>query len=331
MAKPHFELSGIDTSGDMTLVVAQHVGKKLKGSRIAMHDDVRTALKQACDATLAMLGERSRVAYASDIEFDPATQYLDVPPSLLSRPTAAVNTEKEAAGDAPVAAIETDPEAHIILDIGSSLELLEPAALRKRSFLFYAAVVGDQPNKRVSFVTQWNPYKVSLTGRLVTFFGDRLNKIEDPILVFESSFHLVVAESGIAVLNASAFEKVFRDIEVMQQRVPVWVDGVTAALPLVDGGGEQFLAACTRDTRLAKRARALFEGGTLNGKKLTAARLHTELKNQALEADRMVKGGKLHLEESDVPILLKLLSEGLWKGWITDIPWEASSKVPRHG
>jgi hypothetical protein len=321
----YFELSGIDSTGDMTLVVAQRVGKKLKGFRIAIHDDVRAALKEACDATLTMLGERARVAYASDIEFDPATQYLDVPPSILSRPTAATGNE-----DQPTAAIETDPEAHSVLEDGSSLPLLEPAALKKRSFLFYAVIVGNQPAQRVSFVTQWNPYKVSLTGRVVTFFGDRLRKIDDPILVFQQSFHLVVAASGIAVLNSAAFETIFRDIEVMQQRVPTWVDGVTSALPLTDGAEEQILAACTRDSRLAKRARALFESGTLTGKNLTAARLHAELKNQGLEADRMVNGGKLHIEGTDVPILLKLLSEGLWKGWITDTAWEASAKAPRQ-
>ena len=44
----------------------------------------------------------------------------------------------------------------------------------------------------------------------------------------------------------------------------------------------------------------------------------------------MVKRGTLVIEEDDVPTLLKLLDEGLWRGWLTDTRWEAGSKVKRQ-
>lgn len=52
--------------------------------------------------------------------------------------------------------------------------------------------------------------------------------------LFASRGPAAVTKDGIAVLNESAFEKVFRDVETMQARVPVWAAHVEAALPRDD-------------------------------------------------------------------------------------------------
>lgn len=51
---------------------------------------------------------------------------------------------------------------------------------------------------------------------------------------FASRGPAAVTKDGIAMLNKSAFEKIFRDVETMQDRVPVWAAHVEAALPLDD-------------------------------------------------------------------------------------------------
>jgi len=81
--------------------------------------------------------------------------------------------------------------------------------------------------------------------------------------------------------------------------------------------------------RIAAKARSLFESGVLKDRTITATTLADEMRRQDLEADRMVKADKLVIEEADVPMLLKLLDEGLWRGWLTNAAWEAGSKLRR--
>lgn len=57
--------------------------------------------------------------------------------------------------------------------------------------------------------------------------------------------------------------------------------------------------------------------------------LADEMRRQNLDAGRMVKQDKLVIDDRDVPLLLKLLDEGLWRGWLTDTAWEAGSKTRR--
>jgi hypothetical protein len=80
--------------------------------------------------------------------------------------------------------------------------------------------------------------------RIATFFGDRLTRIEGPLLVFERSFDMVVTDSAIAVPNLAAFEGVFRDIDAMVDRRPTWSDAAAAALPLDDATAELLADLC---------------------------------------------------------------------------------------
>lgn len=317
---------------DATLVVAQRTNR-LKGYRIGMHADVAKALRKACADTVSAIGDRTAVTFSADIDYDPTTQYLEVPASLLTvhLPSAQAASNGEASKNTPesAATVETDPEAHAVLSQGSSLPLLKAGELGKRTFVFYALIVGNNPEQRTAFVTQWNPHRLGLSGKILTAFGDQLRRIGQPLLAFESLFHMVVTPTGIAVLNKSAFEKVFRDVEAMQARVPVWAAHVEAALPLADASLGCLAEACSKNMRIAAKARSLFESGVLKDRTITATMLADEMRRQDLEADRMVKADKLVIEEADVPMLLKLLDEGLWRGWLTNAAWEAGSKLRR--
>lgn len=308
-------------NADATLIVAQRTNR-LKGYRIGMHVDVAKALRKAAADTVAAIEARTAVTFAADIDYDPTSQYLEVPAALLTVVRPAAPDSDDGAmptGQAqPASTVETDPEAHAVIGQGSSLPLLKAAELGRRTFAFYALLVGNTPESRMAFVTQWNPHRLGLSGKILTAFGDQLRRIGQPLLAFESLFHMVVTPDGIAVLNKSAFEKVFRDVETMQARVPVWAAHVEAALPLDDASLGCLAEVCAKNMRVAAKARSLFESGVLKERTLTAAMLVEEMRRQDLDADRMVKHDKLVIAESDVPVLLKLLDEGLWRGWLTD-------------
>lgn len=57
--------------------------------------------------------------------------------------------------------------------------------------------------------------------------------------------------------------------------------------------------------------------------------LAEEMRRQNLDADRLVQRDMLVVGEADIPVLLKLPAEGLWRGWLTGIPWEAGNKSKR--
>jgi len=329
MTAGRLQITSPADADDVTLVVAQRTNR-LHGYRILMHGAVSAALRGACRETVAAIDARTPVTFAADIEYDPSTQYLEVPAALL---TVAVQPPPDGAAASKQqggVTVETDPEAHTILRQASSQHQLHANELGKRTFVFYAAVVGNDPDRRTAFVTQWNPHRIGLEGKILTAYGNQLREIRDPLLAFERLFHMAVTPEGIAVLNKTAFEKVFRDVETMQERVPVWADHVGASVPLDDAGLGCLRQACARNMRIAAKARGLFESGILKDRKITAKMLADEMRRQNLDADRMVKQGKLVIEESDVPTLLKLLDEGLWRGWLTDTPWEAGSKLKRQ-
>ncbi len=327
MSRVAFDVSQIDTDGDITLVLGQRT-TGVRGYRVGMHNDVASELRSICESTVAELGGRTPVAYTNDLDFDHGAQYLVVPLKKLVAHKPESRRGKRAPADETPAMVEVDAASRAVLAQASSLDLLNSAEIKRRSFLFYAAVVGNDPNDRVAFVSKWNPYKAALSGRLLASFGDRLRKVEGPLLAFERQFDMVVTGDAVAVLDPSAFEKVFRDIDAMRERIPVWGEAVTEALPLDANTAAQIKRACEKSARVAKQARSIFERGI--DKKFTASELRKEMERQELDASRMIKNGKLVLEDDDVLDVLKLIDEKLYLGWHSGMGWDVGTRSRRR-
>lgn len=324
-----FDPSTIDVSGAISLVIARRSGKNFKGYRIAMHTDVEAELRTICTNTLASISGRTGVAYADDLALDVENQYTVVPSTMLvaHRP-ASRRGRRPADAPAELQQIEVDAGAHKVLAEASSLPELHAPELKNQSFVFYAAVVGDDPDHRIAFVDKWNPFKAGMSGQLTTFFGDRLRRIEGPLLVFERSFDMVVTEDTIAVLNSRAFEEVFRDIDSMVERIPVWSGAAVVALPLNDETTARFQALSAGGGRFAKQLRGMYERGVFE-RTITTAKLRAEMVQQKLDADRFIVDGKLALDDDDIPIVLKLIDEKLYRGWLTETPWDVATRSKR--
>jgi hypothetical protein len=324
-----FDPSTIDVSGAISLVIARRSGKNFKGYRIAMHTDVEAELRTICNNTLASLSGRTGVAYSDDLALDVENQYMVVPSTMLvaHRPE---SRRGRRAADAPAEPpqIEVDAGARKVLTEASSLQELHASELKNQSFVFYAAVVGDEPDHRVAFVDKWNPYKAGMSGQLTTFFGDRLRRIDGPLLVFERSFDMVVTDDTIAVLKARSFEEVFRDIDFMVDRIPVWSGAAVIALPLDDETAARFQVLSAAGGRFAKQLRGMYERGVFE-LTITTTKLRAEMTRQRLDADRYIVEGKLSLDDNDIPIVLKLIDEKLYRGWLTETPWDVGTRSKR--
>lgn len=330
MNLPAFDPAVLTVDGDITLGLAQRTGHGLRGHRVAISTDVGDDLRAICRATLNALGDRNAVPYSDDLAFDTSAEYMVVQRASLVAHTVAPRRgrpRRDEPGERPQ--VEMDAATLQVLDAASSLPQLNSRELNRQSFAFYAAVVGDNAAARVAFVRAWNPYKVAFAGRLLTMFGDRLHRIEDPLLAFDRSFDIVVTAEAVAIMSADPFEKLFRDVDTMRDRIPVWSEAVVTALPLDPASADRLEDLCARNSRAARLARNLYERGVLSTS-FAIGPLEDEMRRQGFEADRLVKDGKLFLEhDPDVISLLKLVDERLYTGWSSNTPWDVGSRSKR--
>ncbi|MGL5444575.1 MAG: hypothetical protein ACRDDJ_19145, partial [[Mycobacterium] stephanolepidis] len=264
MAAQSFNPKSIKTSGAVTLALGQRTSSDPKGCRVKMKLDVVEALRKIASETVEMLAARSAVQYADDLDFNAEENYILIQRGALvvHRPAPrrgrGAAQEKQKEQEVP-AQLEMSPAILEIVDAASSLEQINREDLVKKAFSFYAAVIGDDPDRRTAFITQSNPYKAAQTGHLSTLFGDGLAKVTDPILTFALRFDMVVTPEHVAVLNLTAFERLFREIDSMKARVPVWSEAAIKALPLDEDSAETLRTKAVSSARVATQLRGLYE------------------------------------------------------------------------
>jgi hypothetical protein len=149
-----------------------------------------------------------------------------------------------------------------------------------------------------------------------------------PLLAFESTFDLLVTTSEVAILRGDAFETVFRDLDSMKERIPTWSGAVAQALPLDDVSAQRLQALCERNSRVLRQVRSMYERGVLRVK-FSLPALRDELTRQGLEANRLIKNGKLVLEDDDIHGVLKVLDEKFYQGWHSQTRWDVGTRSPR--
>jgi hypothetical protein len=165
---------------------------------------------------------------------------------------------------------------------------------------------------------------------VVTAFGDRLQRIEQPLLVLDDHFDLVIGSGGLAALNQAVFEQLFRDTEVMMKRIPVYMKALTAALPFAEDGAERMAEQCTARPRLAKKLRALYENRLVKSGKITISDVRAEAKRQGVDPAKVIRGNKLVFDDDAPQTLLELLNEDLYTGGLSKTRYRAGSKTKRE-
>lgn len=290
-----------------------------------MHTDARDELRQFCVNTLALLLARRPAEYADDLNFDPSSDYLVASTDKLVAERLKKQRSQRGAELLAPQAVETDPAAQKILASASSLPELKVQDLAGKSFVFYAAVVGDDPDQRTAFVTRWNPYKRAIAGQRLFLFGDRLRSLEGTLLTFQETFDMVVTDEAIVILSAPAFETVFRDIKAMRGRIPTWTGAVAQVLPLASATAIRLEDLAMRDSRVARQIRGMYERGTL-GVAFPINELRQEMKHHGLDTNRMIRNGQLVLEDTDIPTILRIADEKLYKGWKSGTEWDVGTR-----
>jgi hypothetical protein len=330
MTEPVFDPTTLNTAGDVTLLLGKRTSTKFKGFRIKMHPDVRETLRAVATYTAEMLSTRTPIGYSDDLAFDAEEQYVLIQRDSLvvHRPEPRRRGGSSADSTPEPQIVEMDPAVLEVLDAAASADEITRATLKRQSFPFYAAVIGDDPADRIAFLKERNPYQVGQLGKVLTQFGDGLRRLNEPILMFANDFDLVVTRDHIAVIRKESFEKLFRDIDALRERIPVWSTAAVQALPLSDESASVLRAAALNSVRVASQLRGLQERGFL-GKTYTTDQLREMMIEIGLEHERLIPGDTLTLTNADVPVLLKLIDEKLYIGWHSSTPWDVGTRARR--
>jgi hypothetical protein len=110
-----------------------------------------------------------------------------------------------------------------------------------------------------------DPHRAAKPGRVIGSYGETLSRIEDPVFMLEDAYGLAVIPGGLTVVSENSFEMLFREAPELTARLPRYVESVAAALPFAEGAGEALADACARNSRFARRLRAIYERGHLQG------------------------------------------------------------------
>jgi hypothetical protein len=273
---------------------------QVSGSKLVLGDDAAHAFREHCRGALAEIESGSAVSYSSGAELAEHEYFV-----IDDRPTL---DELAAIGDLR-GSIETMP-------------LIKPADL-DLTVQLYAIAAGAE--ERVLFVRRANPRIPYGPGRFLAIGRERLTRIGDPVFSFSEGFDFVLGEGWVVVLDQRSFERVFRQIALVENNVARWIEGITRHLPMDDTDVDQLRKVALQDSRTWRRLREIEQRGHLADVSLEQVRTYAQL--VGLDPDSVVAGDRLHFDPAERFSFLHLLNEDLYKGQLSDELFESHRKT----
>lgn len=284
---------GWRTSGDSTEV-----------HRVPTNRDVADSLALGCRSAVNRLSASEQRVWTAESASE-AEEYLYI------------NRDKLDSGSALIDALSA-----------ATYDVLSAAELPRRTLLFYAMVTGTG-DRRLIFLRKQNP-KRAADKRVITFFSNRLEKIEEPVFIFDEGVDLVFdAEMNISILSLGVFNLLFKSTPEMLERIPAQVQEIAARLPMSNATVEFLGARAATDTRIRRRLQSIISREHLINVDLPA--LRAEIERQGMRPDEFIKYGKLDVDRADVADILKILNEDLFTGGLSGEHFEVARKSPRSG
>src|SRR5918994_7230656 len=175
--------------------------------KLALAESAADGFRNLCRNTVESLPARTAKDYTADAELDAKEIFiLDDQASL--------------------------EELADLRDLATSAATLPVSAPRDLdlSIQFYAVVVGDR--SRVLLLRRSDPQIRYRAGKFLAVAGEQLRRLDEPTFSFAPGFDILVSETWVVVLNQTAFERLFRELGVIEKHITTWVTGITDFLPM---------------------------------------------------------------------------------------------------
>ena len=286
--------------GAVSVVVARRSpGGGVDAEKLALAESAAEGFRDLCRETVASLQSRTSVEYTADAELGANEVFiLDDKASL--------------------------DELTDLRGLTTSAATLPTTAPRDLDLTiqFYALVVGDR--SRLLLLRRTDPLIKYRAGRFLAIAGEQLQKLEDRAFSFAPGFDLVIADKWVVVLNQAAFERLFREIGIIDKHIATWVTGITDHLPMESTSLEALQGVARDDSRTWRKLREIHRRGHLANVGLDDVRRYA--KGVGLDPKRVVQNGQLVFEPAERFSFLHLLNEDLYKGPLTNATFEAQRK-----
>jgi hypothetical protein len=318
------EWSEVEVRDGLRLLLGRRDGGGLDARPVELATDVADALRDAARGTLVRLGERSAKAYSTLGDAD-ADEFLSL--AIVSSDPGDDSASSENLEEMLSAA----DIVRLSLGAFSASDFLLRDELFEGGWLFYAVIVEVAgSNEPMAFVRQYNPQRGFNPGHLLSAYGDTLKRINDPVFNFDLHFDVVVASDEVAVLGATAFQRVFADVGVAASEVPSHVKSLESELSIsVTSASSAVLTSwCQTRLRMAARLKKLAKQPHL--KMVTAQSLQAALEKHALPRDRLGADEEITLNNlDDVRVFLDVLEKRYYEEDFTGDHMRADNASPR--
>lgn len=286
----------------LSLVVARGSGEAFEPHKLHLAAEAADGLRELCRSALDETRSRTEVPYT--------------PTAELSDGEAFVISDGETLG-----------EIEDLISLGTSASTLPheaPADLDGKIQL-YAIVVGD--SKRSTFLRKVDPVLRPSGGRMFAIGGDRLRRVEEPAFSFRPGFDLILGDTWALVLNQSGFERMFRDLGLIDRHIESWVGGITEHLSMAEESIADLTRAATADSRMWRRLREIKSRGHLKGLSIERVAAYAEAVH--IDPDDVIRDGQLYFDPDPTKrfSFLHLLNEDIYEGFFTKETYEVQRKA----
>lgn len=313
MKKPS-EWSGLDLSGDPILVVGRRPKPRtLEGYVVDLHVETFGTMRGIASTTVAELVGRERLPWHPNADMIPGEQYLSILTGDL--PKSSAGEQHQAQGTTSVASPPLADAADLIrLVLGpGALDNLNPAQLLDERFRFYAVAWerGDGAGP-VAFVSEYDPTTVLRKASSYFRFDGTLRSSEPPDFTLDDRADLVVTREEVAILNPTAFDRLFADIRALLNDVPAYTAALKAAmvgLPMSSATEAAFTQVCASKPSYARQLQNLSSSAGTGA--ITPASLRAALKRHGQDPKHFLTNGLLDIGIDQVGTVLDV-AEGRW-------------------
>jgi hypothetical protein len=293
----------IDIGGAATLIVAWRAGRSAHGAMLRAGGQVIDAMRGYAQESLGTITSGHGRPYNPDDEQEEDAAFLTA-------------SQDELLDAALLEQLRT----------GSSLPLIGPDELSKRTLALYALLIGNDPNSRAIFVRKGNPVSLA-TKSVVAVFDDALTRVTQPILAFDSTFDVILLGSSVWIMNQKNFEGLFKESEAVLARTSEWVDQLDQVLPIADDGREWLADRLRQNSVMRRKIQSILRSPYLP--KLTPDILHAKMTAHGLIPEELMKDGTLMFNKDTEKDLLLFLNEDLWTGDFSGDQYAAARKARR--
>jgi hypothetical protein len=292
----------IPTGGATTLVVGWRSGTHVRGRVVRFGGEVRDELQQAATQTVEIIDNGNGKRYDPDDEQNDAP-YLTVERDELF-----------------------DTEVLEVLSTGASLQEATEEELKRRRNVFYALLWGNSVDNRTAFIKAGNPIKLAQKS-LFGFLDNSLQKISYPLFGISPDFDIVLTADGVWTLSQPAFERLFKDTQVVAGKITQWVDELSNHLPIADESKSTFATSMKTNTYLRRKVQSLLQKDYLQT--LTPETLRKIMLTRGLDPDVLMPEGELVLNKDNQKDVLNLLNDDLFTGDFSGTQYAACRKERR--